>query len=124
MKVIDSDIFVDALRGVEKAENWLQKAVEAGGYAFSSITESELLSGKACNEKEKREALLYLLSMFEKISIDNPISQIAGDFRRKYGVLIPDAIVAASAFHTGSILVTRNEKDFSAIKEIKVEVPY
>lgn len=124
MKVIDSDIFIDALRGVEKAEKWLRKTIENGDGAFSSITESELLSGKACNEREKRESLLHFLSLLEKIPVDNPVAQVAGDFSRKYNLLLPDAIIAASAFHTGSTLVTRNAKHFSGIEEIKLEIPY
>jgi len=124
MKVIDSDIFIDALRGAEKAETWIKRAIGNGEGAFSSITETELLSGNACNDKEKREALLHFLSMLTKISVDNPIAQIAGDFRRNYKISLPDAIIAATAFHLSAALVTRNSKGFSAIKEIKLEVPY
>ena len=124
MMLIDSDVFIDALRGVEKAEMWMKNAIESGDAFFSAITESELLSGEACNEKEKRGALLHLLSMLEKISVDNPIAQIAGDIRRKYRLLLPDAIIAAPALHIRGSLVTRNVKDFSAIKEIKLEIPY
>jgi len=124
MKVIDSDIFIDALRGVEKAEVFLRKAIDSNEGAFSAITESELLSGQECDEKEKREALLHLLSMLIKISVDNPVAQIAGDLRRQHGLLLPDAIIAATALYSDSILVTRNSKDFSSVKGLELEVPY
>lgn len=124
MKIIDSTIFIDALRGMEKAKLWLDKIIEEGDGAFSAITEVELLSGKDCNEKEKRESLLHLLSLFEKIPVDNPIAQIAGDFRRKYNILTPDAIIAASALYSNCCLYTKDVKDFSSIKEIKIVNPY
>lgn len=121
MRIIDSDIFIDAFRGVKKAEKWMKNAIQDGDCAFSAITESELLSGKDCNDVNKRESLLHFLALFSKISVDNPITQIAGDFRRKYGISLPDAIIAASATHTKSLLITRNVKDFSKIENLKIE---
>ncbi len=123
MKVIDTDIFIDALHGVEKAEKLLKASIENVD-AFSAITESELLSGKDCDDKGKREALLHLLSLLTKISVDNPIAQIAGDLRRNYRIALPDALIAATALHLNAKLVTRNTKDFSAIREIELESPY
>lgn len=68
--------------------------------------------------------VFHVLSQFEKVPIDNPLVQIAGDFRRKYGVEIPDALIAACAYMISAPVVTRNKKDLGKIKEIMVEVPY
>lgn len=122
MKLVDSDIFIDLFRGLNDAKNFFK---ESGmDIVFSSITEAELLSGNECNDPQKHERALHVLSQFPKIPADNPLVQVAGDIRRVYGLEVPDAIIAASAYVTNSILVTRNVKDFERVKEIKVEKPY
>lgn len=122
MKVVDTDVFIDFFRGVPAATSYLRK--NADQILFSAITEAELLAGQICNNPSEREKVCHVLSQFEKIPVDNPLVQIAGDFRRKYGVEIPDALIAASAFMVDAIIITRNKKHFELIKEINVEVPY
>ncbi len=122
MKIVDTDIFIDFFRGVPAAISYLRQ--NADTILFSAITEAELLSGQICNSSSEREKVCHVLSQFEKIPADNPLVQIAGDFRRKYGVDLPDALIAASAYMIDSPLVTRNKIFFEPIKEIKVEVPY
>ncbi|MEM3126834.1 MAG: type II toxin-antitoxin system VapC family toxin [Candidatus Woesearchaeota archaeon] len=122
MMLIDSDIFIDFFRGVNEAVLLINKY--ADDIIFSSITEAELLAGKTCNDPEERERLFHVLAQFEKIPVDNPLVQTAGDMRRKYGLALPDAIIAASAVITDSTLITRNIKNFEIIKELKVKKPY
>ena len=122
MIVLDTDIFVDFMRGSPEAIRFFDECTE--DITFSAITEAELLSGKVCVNPQKKENVFHLLSQFEKIPVGNPLVQVAGDFWRKYGIEVPDAIIAATAFITGSILFTRNLKDFERVREIKVEKPY
>ncbi|MBI1968296.1 type II toxin-antitoxin system VapC family toxin [Candidatus Woesearchaeota archaeon] len=122
MKVVDTDIFIDLFRGFAPAIKFFSE--HADEIVFSSITEAELLAGQICNDATEKERVLHVLGQFEKIPADNPLVQIAGEFRRKYGCEIPDALIAASAFLTASPLVTRNIADFQRIKGIMVEKPY
>ena len=122
MILLDTDIFIDFLRNTPDATRFIQEHVEQ--IVFSAITEAELLSGNECNNKEVRDKLLHFLSQFEKIPVDNPMVQIAGEFRRKYNIEMPDALIAASAFMVDAILCTRNIKHFEKIKEIKAKKPY
>lgn len=123
--VLDSDILIDVLRKFEKAKGFFEKTIKKEERIyFSAITETEIISGKACNELAKKQNTLHLLSLFTKILVDNKIAQTAGDFRRNYNLLTPDAIIAATALHTKSKLITRNLKDFQKVKEIIVESPY
>ena len=122
MKLIDTDIFIDFFRGVPEAATFLQEHVQ--DIIFSAITEAELLSGQVCNDVQEKEKVFHLLSQFEKIAVDNLLVQVAGDIRRKYGLEIPDAIIAASAFVSDSVLITRNINHFEKVKEIKVKKPY
>ena len=122
MKLLDTDIFIDLFRGVEDAIKFITENKE--DIIFCSITEAELLSGKSCDYIKEREKVYHLLSMFEKIPVDNPLVQTAGEIRRIYGLDIPDALIVASALATDSILITRNIKDFGKVKELKVHKPY
>lgn len=72
------------------------------------------------------EAKGYLIinMNFVEIPIDNPLVQIAGDFRRNYKIAMPDALIAASAFSANAVLVTRNVRDFEKIEGLKLQVPY
>lgn len=123
--VLDTDIFVDFLRGLEKAKNFFEK-IRDDDYVvyFSAITETELISGKECNTIEKRTEILNLLTHFTKISVDNEIAIKAGDFSRAYNVETPDSIIAATAFIMKANLATRNFKDYKRISVIKLKVPY
>ena len=122
MKLLDTDIFIDFLRGLPQAERFILACGDS--ILFSSITEAELLSGKKCENQREREHVLHLLSQFEKVPVDNPLVQIAGDLRRKYGMEIPDAIIAASAITEQVTLITRNIGDFKRITGLHVERPY
>ena len=122
MKLVDTDIFIDFFRGVEAAQTFFLE--HAGEILFSALTEAELLSGKECNNPEKREKILHFLSQFEKIPVDNPLVQTAGDFRRRYGLHLPDALIASSAFLSEATLITRNIEDFQKIPLLKIQKPF
>jgi len=80
----------------------------------------EVFAGKDAEKIQKRKLISELLSQFKKINPDNEIFRIAGEFRRKYGVSIPDCIIAATAYSIDADLFTRNINDFKRIREIRV----
>src|SRR3989338_10437698 len=122
MKLVDTSVFIDFFRGFKDAKEFFMK--NAPEIIFSSITEAELLSGSYCAEKSQEGKVLHFLSQFEKIAVDNPLVQTAGKYRREAGVLLPDALIAASAVHHDAVLVTSNVRDFQKIKKLTVEKPY
>src|SRR3989344_1796805 len=97
--LIDSDIFIDVLRGFGPARDYIKKIAKSGQLVFfCAITETELLAGSECNDAAKKDIALHLLSPFKKIIIENRIAQMAGDLRRAYLHLqVPDAVIAACA---------------------------
>ncbi len=121
--VIDSDIYIDYLRGDLKAKRFFERIREDMVF-FSAITEAELLSGKECNKIEKRALVLEVLRNGTKIPVENRIAEKAGTFRRVYNTNLQDALIAATAFVMKAKLVTRNIKDFKKIKETSVVKPY
>jgi hypothetical protein len=123
--VFDTNILIDHLRGVGKATKLVENVREGliVGYV-STLTEAELFAGKDSEDPEKRALLVELLGMFDKLGVDESIARVAGEFKRKYGVTLADAIIAATAFTIRSKLITQNMKDFKKITEIDVMKPY
>lgn len=56
--------------------------------------------------------------------LDEDITELTIEVRKKYRIKLPDAIVAATALHHGFTLVTNNTTDFDKIKDIKLLNPY
>ncbi|MCL4365472.1 MAG: type II toxin-antitoxin system VapC family toxin [Candidatus Marsarchaeota archaeon] len=123
--LFDTSIIIDHLRGVRSASDLMYKvqAGEMSGF-ISVITEAELLAGKDGGDERRERYMSDLLDLFIKISVDSHIAKVAGGFKRKYNVLLPDCIIAATAFVQGYRLLTKNTKDFERIKEIRAEAPY
>jgi predicted nucleic acid-binding protein len=123
--LIDTDIIIDHLRGEEKARDFLrQTKSEETDILYSVITKAELYSGVRQKEEEK---VSYLLRSMEEVRIDGEIAIDAGRYRNKFyashGLLLPDALIAASAKKVGATLVTLNKKHYP-MQDIKIQVPY
>ncbi len=126
MRVLfDTSILIDSLRGHKRASKLVETVAsrEVEGI-ISVITEAELHAGKDCNTELGLNAVKDLISIFEKIILDNEIAVKAGEYRRMYGVEIPDAIIAATAAKERAKVYTKNVEDFGKIEEIDVEEPY
>ena len=122
--VINSDIFIDALRGSDQAKELLKNLSAGKEIYYSTFTVAELLSSKMCDDQKIRESTMKIFSVFENAPVDDIISRKAAYFRRKYSLLLPDAIIAATAHQLKADLLTANPKDFSRLKEIRVRNPY
>lgn len=91
---------------------------------ISVLTEAELYSGKECNTDRGLSKVRDIISLFTTLPLTSQIAQQAGFVRRKYGIEIPDAIIAATASVCDAKVWTKNVKDFEVIKEIRTEEPY
>lgn len=123
--LFDTCVLIDHLRGIAEATRMVKMVKEGSiiGY-ISTLTEAELFAGKDSDDSGKRTMLIDLLSIFEKLDINEGIARVAGDFKRKYGITLADAIIAATAFMLRCKVATQNTKDFRIVKEIEVEKPY
>jgi predicted nucleic acid-binding protein len=83
--VVDSDVIIDAIRGVKTSANLLKELIKENELFISGITEAEIFAGKNFENEDKKQKLLKFLSFFQKINPNNEILQKAGEFRRKYG---------------------------------------
>lgn len=122
MYLVDTDVLIDVLRGVEEAKQYLRELAEEG-LAISVVTVAELFSGRDTKDPVKREKVLRLLRHFEVIPVDNEIAVLAGEIRRDYGLHLGDAIISATAIIHGLTVVTGNLKHFRQVKGLPVTKP-
>jgi hypothetical protein len=92
--------------------------------AVSAITAAELFAGARTATEERRiDDLLHQLLVRD---INLEVARLGGAYRRRYGqshgVLIPDALIAATAQVHGARLVTRNARHFPMLDDLVV--PY
>jgi len=115
--LVDTDILIDAGQNDPKAIAFLGKADADSILAVSAVTKLELLVG--CRNKTEFHALEKFLDRFELVKLDENKTDIAIDLVRHYrlshGLLIPDALIAATAISLNIGLATRNQKDFRFI---------
>jgi predicted nucleic acid-binding protein len=115
--MFDSVALIDYYHGQPGVAPYVEMILngEASG-AFSTITELELWQGIRTGEEQRHEAILALL---ERVPLDGAIARRAGQLRRRFGLeglSLPDAAIAASAELTSRTLLTRNTRDFTALK--------
>ena len=116
--LIDTNILIDYLAGVEAARSELARHTAP---AISAITWMEVLVGAGDDEEMAR--LKSFLADFERIPINDAVSEGAVAIRRQHGIRLPDAIIWASAQVVDGLLVTRNTRDFP-VDDPGVRVPY
>ncbi len=121
--IIDTDIFVDVARGIKKASQFLNEVKSQNAPAISSVTEMELLVG--CRNKTELAHLDSFLSDYRRIKIDARISDEAVNllrqFRLSHGLLIADALIAATVKVTGAEFVTKNYKHYRFIPGLNLK---
>ena len=116
--VIDSDVLIDFLQGVPAAKKELALYSDR---CVSLISWMEVMS-RTETEEEERQCRGFLMQ-FRVIAIGREIAEQAVLFRRAHHLKLPDALIWATAFHEGCILVTRNIKDFKS-RTPGIRIPY
>lgn len=118
MILVDSDVLIAHLRGVEAARNWLIEARRQGPLAISVVSIAELVGGMRSAE---RPAVWRLLGSFRAEPATEIIARRAGDFRRQYrsshsGIGLGDYLIAATADVKGYQPATLNTRHFPMFK--------
>lgn len=121
--LIDTDIIIDHLRGVGNFSTIIDDESNNKCH-ISVISMAEVYSNLFPNEYEVVEMLLSVLKI---VNLDSIIAKLAGNYRMKFyrshGLKLPDAIIAATAKITETILVTKNLKHFP-MDDIQKIKPY
>jgi predicted nucleic acid-binding protein len=104
----DTNILIDWLNDLPGA------ITELGRYSrprISRIVWTEILAGEPL---EQRDVVRDLIAPFEVVEIDARIALAAANIRYRSRMKLIDAYILATAQVNGSILITRNTKDFPA----------
>jgi predicted nucleic acid-binding protein len=120
--LIDSDILIDCARREAKAITFLEKAMRDGVARISAVSQMEMIVG--CRNKRELNALDGFLAHFNLVHLCPAISVKAVEvlrlYRSSHGLLIPDALIAATAILEAESLATKNRRHFEFIKNLKL----
>lgn len=120
--LIDTNILIDHLREYKSILSFIKEClVKNYRLKISVITRAEIKAGQSMKEPKQAKKAELLLSIFDVVCLDSLIADKAGNLKRKYSINIIDAIIAATALITNSVLLTRNTKHFKDISNLKIK---
>lgn len=123
--IVDTDILIDAGRGISEAVTCLQDIERKSSLAASIVTQMELVVG--CRNKTELHDLEKFLRRFRILKITEPISDTAVDLLRQYrlshGLLIADALIAATALIYDAPFISKNQRDYRFVAGLNL-LPY
>jgi len=117
-KIADTNIFIKIFRG----DADLKKQVESLNVAVSSVVLLELLQGSK-DKAELRQIEKYL-ACFTVVHFNENVSkkaiELVKTYSKSHGLLLADAIIAATCLENDRELMTFNIKDFKFIRGLKL----
>ena len=123
--IIDTDILIDTTKGREDAISFLvgQQVV---GIQISIISAIELVVG--CRDKVELTQTQKFLQDCTVLPVTATASQIAyqliESFYLSHGLIMADALIAATAIEHDLTLYTRNTRHFRMILQLEISQPY
>lgn len=128
MILVDSDILIAHLRGLEQATAWLRDArTRTGQLGTSVVSLVEITCGMRSSERSEVWRLLDTLAVRD---VDESVARRAGELQRTHrqphpGIGLADYLIAATADVGGLELATLNVKHFPMFKRLRApfEVP-
>ena len=119
--IVDTNVLIALFRGNRKLQDFL----ETLDCAVDTTVYVELIQG--VKNKVEVARIEKALATFQMMHFNESISAQTIDLIRTYskshGLLLADAIIAATCLENSLTLVTFNAKDFRFIKGLKISVP-
>ena len=121
MYTLDTNAIIYYLNGDKDAVQFLNKILARPVTLYvSAMVEIELFSSKNVSQIELSNIEAILETTFN-VPIDSRVAKLAAKLRRDFNIKIPDSAIAATALLTNTTLITRNDKDFRKIPDLKLE---
>ena len=125
--LIDTDILIDISNNNETAKSRLLQESQTSVLMISTITVMELMVG--CRNKSELNSLEQFLAQFQVLKLNSLISDRATMLLQEYvlshGLLIADALIAATAIEHQIPLLSKNQRDFRFIQQLDLlSYPY
>lgn len=121
--LLDTNAIIDAVGGCAPAIEAIEKAVGSEWVGYSSITRLELFGYPGLTPAEEI-ALKIVTGELDEIAVTSSVVDRAIEIRISARIKIPDAIIAATALETGSVLITRNADDFKSVASLEIFNPW
>lgn len=122
LTIVDSDILINIGRGDQEAIDCLPQLEKTSVLAVSVVTQFELIVG--CRNKNELQDLEKFFRRFQILKINDQISDLAVDLIKRYflshGLLIADGLIAATAIFYNEDFITKNQRDYRFIKDMKL----
>ena len=125
MKVLDTSVAVDHLRGLPAAVECLRRSIESGEEIVASeVVRFELIAGV---RDEARDDLEELFKVISWLPVNAEIARRAGELARKFrashsGIDTADYLIAAAVQILDAELLTTNVRHFPMLKGLRA--PY
>lgn len=123
--LIDTDILIDVARSIDTAIDRLNTESQNARLVISVVTQMELLVG--CRNAIELQNLQRFLERYDQIKLDEAISdqaiQLLTTYYLSHGLLIPDALIAATAMKMSIPLLSKNQRDYRFIQDLNL-LPY
>lgn len=122
MILVDSDVLIANLRGVDAARTWLHQArQQSRRLAASVVVIAEVTGGM---RSPQRREVTRLLDSLRAVPVSEAIAYRAGQFQRSYrrshaNIGIADYLIAATADVHGLELATLNVKHFPMFDQLR-----
>jgi predicted nucleic acid-binding protein len=122
VKVLDTSVAIDHLRGAEAAVDLLTGLVDHGeALVASELVRFELLAGVRDREVDALERFFAALSW---IAVDEDVARVAGSLARRHrrahsGIDNADYVIAATAIVLDAELLTTNVRHFPMLEGLR-----
>jgi len=120
--LFDTDVLIDALRDVSEAASYLEEEEQRSVLSISIVTQMELVVG--CRNNDELRKLEQFLERFVVVSLSQAIGEqslaLLRQYRLSHGLLIPDALIAATAITLQRSLVAKNQRDYRFIDDLEL----
>lgn len=122
MKLLDTAVAIDHLRGADAAIELLIRLTEEGErIAASEVVRFELLAGVREDELESLESFLLALTW---VAVDEEVARTAGLLARRYrrshaGIDDIDYLIAATSLLLDAELLTTNVRHFPMLEALR-----
>lgn len=123
--LIDTDVIIDIANDDATAKARLVAESQTASLVVSTITVMELTVG--CRNKTELQALKHLLDRLQVLNLNSQVGETATQLIKTYylshGLLIADALIAATAIESEIPLLSKNQSDFRFISALNL-LPY
>jgi predicted nucleic acid-binding protein len=120
--LIDTDVLIEVARNSPTWVKKLSSLEELHMLATSVVTRMELIAG--CRDKPQLRRIDYFLRRFRIVELTNSAGNLAASlvyrYRLSHGLLIPDALIAATAMTESLPFLTRNLRDYRFIEGLSL----